>query len=95
MLLDPKARLLTYFDNFMLIVIAYSCLITLFTIGFDLKIEYGCNKNDNIIFVLEMIVFVCFSIDIILNFMRLPQNSDVDPSHSEIAKKYVKTTKLF
>ena len=38
-LLAPKENtMLTYFDNVMIIVITYSCIATMYTIGFNVKI---------------------------------------------------------
>lgn len=37
-LLDAKNSMLTYFDNVMIIVIAYSCFTTMYTIGFTVEI---------------------------------------------------------
>ncbi len=49
------------------------------------------------IYVLEMLVFLCFSVDIIINFMRLPVNIDdeSDRKHSVIAKKYVSQPRFY
>ena len=80
----------------MILSITYSCFMSLFTIGFDMRIEYTEHKGDQVIFILEMIVFISFTLDIIFNFLRLPSHDrDGEVSHSTIAKKYFKSMGFF
>jgi len=86
--LDPKDRFLTTFDTVLIMVIAYSCFMSMFFTAFDYKVpEYSY------FWILEVIVFCFFTIDIICSFMRLPLNDDSleATSHAGIAKKYFKS----
>ena len=56
----------------MIIVITYSCISTMYTIGFNVKIQWTHDQGDQVIYILENVVLICFTIDIIFNFMRLP-----------------------
>ena len=83
----PKERLLTYFDSWMLIVIAYSCFMSMYFAAFEFDI-----KNPTI-FWLENICTFFFVVEQITHFMRVPENnnnSDVKITHTEIAKRYFK-----
>jgi hypothetical protein len=77
---------LTYFDAIMLAIIAYSCFFSAFYTAFDYKFE-----ENMALFVLEYVVFVSFTFDIIFHFMRPFKNEDNEESatHTEIAKKYL------
>jgi len=74
----------------MICIVTYSCFITLFTICFNQNIQWTCQLSDRVIYALEMLVFICFTIDIGLNFMRLPNSEEpAERTHSAIAKRYV------
>jgi len=63
----------------------------MFTICFSQKVVWGTKTHDKVIFVLECVVFICFSMDILFNFMRLPNSKDDESlmTHTSIAKRYV------
>ena len=83
--INPKDRIITYFDSLMLIVIAYSCFMSMYFAAFEFPIE-----NDTI-FLLENICTIFFVLEIITQFMRIPENNEnheVKITHTEIAKRY-------
>jgi hypothetical protein len=59
----------------MLAIIAYSCFLSAFYTAFDYKFE-----ENMALFVLEYIVFVSFTFDIIFHFMRPLKNEDTEES---------------
>jgi len=69
--LDPKGRFLSTFDTFMLIIVAYSCFASAYFTAFDFP------KDSPLLWNLEHVVFVSFTLDIIFTFIRIP-DSDGD-----------------
>jgi hypothetical protein len=77
------------FDTSLLVVITYSC----FTSAFYCAFKFPTNR---VLLVFEDIVFVSFSLEIILKCVRLPpQPSLEDYSHLVIFKNYVKSGWFF
>ena len=77
--------MITYFDSLMLIVIAYSCFMSMYFAAFEFPIE------NNTIFALENICTFFFVVEIITQFMRVEEKNnslDVKVTHSLIAKRY-------
>jgi len=74
----------------MLLVIAYSCTTSAFFTAFD-------QPPEKVFGYLENIVFAAFSLEIILKFMKLPDNTSEDKvvTHSDIAKAYIKSGWFF
>jgi len=74
----------------MLLVIAYSCTTSAFFTAF----EQPCLEVFTII---EHIVLAAFSLEIVLKFMIMPDNSSEDKvvTHSDIAKAYIKSGWFF
>ena len=83
--INPKDKMITYFDSLMLIVIAYSCFMSMYFAAFEFPIE------NNTIFALENICTFFFVVEIITQFMRVEEKNnsqDVKITHSLIAKRY-------
>ena len=76
--------MITYFDSLMLIVIAYSCFMSMYFAAFEFPIQ------NNAIFVLENICTVFFVVEIMTQFMRVEKNNnpEIKVTHSVIAKRY-------
>lgn len=77
----------------MLAVIAYSCFTSAYFVAFSF------NKDQPIIYNLEHLVFASYTVDIIINFIRVPSNEEMasypaetNPrSHALIFKRYLLT----
>jgi hypothetical protein len=63
--MDSNGKFLQIWDTFMLIVIAYSC----FTSAYFISFSFADGPELNL---LEHVVFVSYTLDIMFNFMRLP-----------------------
>ena len=59
------------FDTYMLLVIAYSCFTSAYYVAFDAP------KDGSVLWWLENLVFASYSIDIIINFMRVPMPEEM------------------
>ena len=57
--------MINLFDTYMLLVIGYSCFTSAYYVAFSFP-------NTELLLNLEHIVFGSYTLDIILNFMRLP-----------------------
>jgi len=68
---DPKSSAVTTFDTILILIIAYSCFLSMFFTAFDYSFE-----KFSTFWILEVIVFSMFTLDIMLSFMRLPLNDD-------------------
>ena len=85
LLINPKNKLLGWFDGIMMVIIIYSCFTSAIFAGIEFPI---C--NDFIIWA-EDVCTVFFILDIILNFMRMPEQSKEPITHSLIFKNYAKS----
>jgi hypothetical protein len=85
---DPAGRFLTTFDTILILVIAYSCFMSMYFTAFDYVFP-----DYSVFWVLEVIVFLFFTVDIICSFLRRPINDDSEEanSHFGIAKRYFKS----
>ena len=70
---SPENKYLNIFDTYMLIIIAYSCFTSAYYVAFSFP-------KTATLMILEHIVFGSYSLDIIINFMRLPQEGEVPAS---------------
>ena len=89
-LLNPEYRFLTFWDNLMLLIILYSCIVSAFLICFDLPyIQW--------IFALDIFTTICFILDIIFNLCRQYRdlNGTFVRSHRLIIARYAKSGWLF
>ena len=84
---DPKDRFLSTFDTFMLLIVAYSCFSSAYFTAFDFP------ANNELVYQLENVVFSFFLLDIIFNFMRVPDNDGDEKirDHSTVAKRYLRS----
>ena len=89
--MEPTNKFLNTFDTVMVLVIAYSCFMSMFFTAFDYKVP-----EFTAFWYMEIIVFGFFTIDIVCSFMRVPLNDDIDGgiSHAEIAKRYFKSGQI-
>jgi len=85
--LHPEDQFLSIFDVFMLFIIGYSCFTSAYYLTFHMTTDYYLLR-------IEDVTYICFGLDILLNFFRVFKNSEGVwvYSHSEIFKKYLKGT---
>lgn len=87
--LEPTGRILSTYDTFMLSVITYSC----FTSAYYCTFEFPTNES---LVMIENLILIFFSIEIILKCMRVPHDMELDNrSHLKIIKNYMKSGWLF
>lgn len=87
--LDPQDKLLSTYDTYMVVVIAFSCFSSAYYAAFDFPYE------SIEMLILEHIVFASFTLEIILKCMRLESNDASERSHSKIIKRYVKSPQFY
>jgi len=90
--LSPKDRFLSTWDTFMLLIISYACFSSAYYVAFDFP------RDNLLLFNLEHVVFAFFSMDIIFNFMRVPESMDGPTGkrdHLTIFKTYFKSGWFF
>jgi hypothetical protein len=91
--ISPKNSLITYWDVLMNFIIAFACFSSAYYCAFDFP------RGNRFLFGCEHVVFATFTIDVILNFMRVHDSMHVGqntrPSHSQIFKRYAKSGWLF
>ena len=66
--LKPEGRILNTFDTYMLFIIGYSCFTSAYYVAFSAP-----TKDDRVLMWLEHLVFASYTLDIIFNFVRLPE----------------------
>lgn len=89
--ISPKNNLINYWDVLMNVIIAFACFSSAYYCAFDFP------RDNRFLFGCEHVVFTTFTIDVILNFMRVHDSvgQSTQPSHSQIFKKYAKSGWLF
>jgi hypothetical protein len=91
--IHPSNQFLQAFENYMLFVIAYSCFTSAYYVAFSFP-------KDVVFFeLMEHLVFASYASDIIINFMKLPADSDPDSqesrNHLAIMKRYLRSGWFF
>lgn len=90
--LSPKDRFLSTWDTMMLMVIAYACFSSAYYCAFDF------DRSNMVLMWFEHIVFSTFTLDIMFNFMRVPEALDGPTNkrdHLMLFKQYFKSGWLF
>ena len=90
MYLHPEDQFLSIFDIVMLIIIGYSCFTSAYYLTFHMT------TSPALLYV-EDITYICFGIDITLNFFRVFQDKEGVwiYDHEKIAKRYARSTLFF
>jgi hypothetical protein len=76
----------------MLLIISYACFSSAYYVAFDFP------RDNILLFDLEHVVFAFFTMDIVFNFMRVPESMDGPNGkrdHLTILKTYVKSGWFF
>ena len=82
--------LLNFWDGIMLAVIVYSCFSSMYFAAIEFNV---CN---DLLFHVENVCTAFFTIDILLRFIRLPENKyPYQVTHMQIAKKYLASGSFF
>ena len=77
----------------MMIIIAYSCFLSAYYAAFDFPLQ------NPLCYWMENLCTLFFTLDIVFNFMRVPDDRDVNSetkvTHSTIGLRYIKGGKFF
>ena len=60
------SKFIQFYDTYMLLIIAYSCFTSAYYVAFSFP------DSNNTLLMLEHVVFGSYTIDIVLNFVRVP-----------------------